>query len=608
MDSRLWQLSTVSTAPRLMNLTLQIEEGVTAVVGNSGAGKTSLLNLLVDFERPDSGTVTATLPESDHALPLFWVPQNFGLWPHLNVLQHLEAVAPREGTPPLPDLLAAFDLENLGRAFPDQLAEGERARLSVARALAAQAAVLVMDEPFSHVDPARIDQYWGVVRDHLNTSSTSLVFATHSPRRVLAEAGFVVCLSAGRLLFHGAVGLLYHHPPTEELAACLGEGNWLSPEEASLWLEDETTTQRFFRPEQLEISLSPSSPTQVISSRFQGVVSEVELEHTPTGKHRNFFHRPASPALKPGDHVVLKVLCLLLFIGLIGCGNGSESSIPVQEVHTFMLPPDHSKLPAPRSLAVDGNSGVVVLDTSGRVLVFSPDRTLLRWWRMPRTEAGRPEGVCILEDGRIAVADTHYHQVLIFDPHGSLLTTLGKSGREPGAFVFPVDVAEDDTGNLYVCEYGSNDRVQKFDPEGTFLLAFGRFGTGPDAFQRPSGLLWHKGKVYVADAINNRIQVFTDSGRHLGILGRPGAPPELHFPYDIAMGPGGAVHVVEYGAGRVSKLSLDGRLLGRFDGVKTETGRFRTPWGIAVDSRGAVLVADTGNRRIVELKTGQEAR
>jgi DNA-binding beta-propeller fold protein YncE len=159
-------------------------------------------------------------------------------------------------------------------------------------------------------------------------------------------------------------------------------------------------------------------------------------------------------------------------------------------------------------------------------------------------------------------------------------------------------VAQDDRGNLYVCEYGSNDRVQKFDAAGRFLLAFGKAGEGKGEFQRASGILWRDGLVYVADATNNRIHVFTDAGAYRAMLG---AGLGLRFPYDVAPGPDGSLYVIEYGTNRITRVDAAGRLLGRFGRAGTARGAFRTPWGIAVGGNGRIVVADTGNRRLVEL-------
>lgn len=201
MMDPLWTLDRVTLhgrgRPRLNDVTLTIHPGVTAVIGYSGAGKTSLLNVLVGFEKADQGRIVKPPEQTGMSvppkrLPLFGVPQNDGLWPHLTALEHLTAVAPvllpplRRGgaenrTAYCDSLLAAFDLAHRADRRPDQLSQGERARLSVARAIASHAAVLVMDEPLAHVDPARLGNYWNVLSEHGRATDTSLTIATHSP-------------------------------------------------------------------------------------------------------------------------------------------------------------------------------------------------------------------------------------------------------------------------------------------------------------------------------------------------------------------------------------------------------------------------------------------
>jgi iron(III) transport system ATP-binding protein len=240
MNESLWKLENVSLAgaerPRLHGASLQISTGLTAIVGQSGAGKTSLLNLLVGFENPDSGTSTANLPSVDGRLPLFWVPQNLGLWPHLSVAEHLLAVLPTQSNSDrnIEQLLDDFDLTELAAARPDRLSQGERSRLSVARAIASGASVLVMDEPLVHVNLSRVSTYWDALRRHVHEANTSLVFATHSPETVVREAKQAICLSKGCVLFDGPVEQLYWHPANPELADFLGVHNWLTSAESTL--------------------------------------------------------------------------------------------------------------------------------------------------------------------------------------------------------------------------------------------------------------------------------------------------------------------------------------------------------------------------------------
>ena len=90
---------------------------------------------------------------------------------------------------------------------------------------------------------------------------------------------------------------------------------------------------------------------------------------------------------------------------------------------------------------------------------------------------------------------------------------------------------------MYIGEYGSNDRIQKFTADGKHLLTFGSFGTEPGQFQRPSGIVWHEGVVYVADAVNNRVQRFQDDGTYSGelTLTHAGKAIALHLPYDLVL-------------------------------------------------------------------------
>ena len=299
---------------------------------------------------------------------------------------------------------------------------------------------------------------------------------------------------------------------------------------------------------------------------------------------------------------VCRLLLLMMALLVPACaGARDEPALAVQDIRHHAMPRDGSRLPAPRGIAPGLPGERFVLDTSGRVLVFDDRGELLRQWRMPEVEAGRPEGVLLLEDGRIVVADTHYHRLVFFDRHGTLLSVQGEQGLGPGQFLYPVKLAQDDRQNLYVAEYGSNDRIQKFAPDGRCLLSIGEFGTGPGQFQRPSGVVWTAGKVYVTDAINNRIQVFSDEGAFEAILGDADGGPTLRFPYDLSLGPDGHLYTVEYGAGRVTALNTRGEVVGRFGASGKGTGQFLTPWALSVDERGHIWVADTGNRRMVEL-------
>lgn len=295
---------------------------------------------------------------------------------------------------------------------------------------------------------------------------------------------------------------------------------------------------------------------------------------------------------------------LIVALASSGCGEAASTAptITVSRISNWAMPAAGAKIPAPRGLAFDSNGDLFVLDDAGRILVFNPNGTVKHHWSMPESDVGNPEGICLFQDGRIGVADTHYHRVVFFDRDGNLLTMHGELGEQSGQFVYLSAITQDSVGNYYVCEYGGNDRVQKFDVDGNFVVAFGGFGTDDGQFQRPMGIVWRDGLLYVADAINNRIQTFRDDGQFVGLLGSEADRPRLHYPYDLTVGPDGDLFAIEYGGNRVTQLNLRGETLGRFGSTGHGVGEFSTPWGLAVDSNGRIVVADTGNRRLVELQ------
>ena len=291
----------------------------------------------------------------------------------------------------------------------------------------------------------------------------------------------------------------------------------------------------------------------------------------------------------------------LVGFAVVGCESGDDgNTISVRRVRSYLLPPIDGKITAPRGVNIGPDNEIYVLDDNGRVIVMGDNGLVLRQWRMPDNSIGNPEGICYLQDGRIVVADTHYDQLVFFSRTGEVLTTLGRHGTAPSEFVYPVAVCQDEDEFIYVAEYGDHQRVQKFRPDGTFVLQFGTQGTEHGQFQRPSGVSWIDGKVYVVDAFNNRIQVFQDDGTFVGVLDDKSY--ELEYPYDITKAPDGSFYVIEHNAGRVSHVSGAGELLGRFGSRGRAKGQFVTPWGIAYRGGSRIIVADTGNRRIVEIE------
>ena len=684
----LWTLEDVTLAgrgrPRLAGVSVSIPAGRVAILGASGSGKTSLLNLLVGYEEAgegslkveglalreegtrDKGQVPKDGFDAQHStlnaqpLPLFWSPSDYGLWPHLTVREHLLAVSPAGAAGRVEELLLGFGLESVQGAYPASLSQGESSRLSVARALAAQPRCLVLDEPLEHVDGGLRDQCWRVLRQQVARQSMSLVFSTHSAERVLSEADWCLCLDQGELVWSGPVEELYSSPSNPTVAAFLGPCNWVAVSHQPSAISQRVATSGSLspandlavrvdtnpgergpekktssvppclrgessdliaerlggltpprspglqpvRPERLLIVPEESGPFRVESERFSGSVAEVELTQLDTGTTQRFYHRPARPTLGVGQRVSLRILAVVFAVALClwqtGCNRSSAAEMVIVSSTTIRIPVDGKRMPAPRALTISPAKELYVLDDSGRILVYDQANTLIRQWKMPESSVGKPEGIRILQDGRVAIADTHYHRVVFFDQQGTVLSMFGSEGDKPGEFTYPVDLMQDPQGFLYVAEYGGKDRIQKFTPDGKFVLEFGGLGTDVGEFQRPSGMVWIDGKIYVADAINNRVQVFDDQGKTLSVLDWADQGG-LYYPYDIALSPHGQLFFVEYGGCRVSVANPAGKIVARFGREGRGHHELWTPWAMTVSDDNRVFIADTGNRRIVQL-------
>lgn len=311
MSDLLWQLDEVQLpgeiGPRLTVERLDIETGRTAVIGASGAGKTSLLNLLVEFERNNTGRIERFFDGDTQRLPIFWVPTHGGLWPHVSARDHLSAVAePSCGPRQVESLLQSFDLADRADARPGELSAGEQSRLSVARALAVGATVLVMDEPFVHVDPARLAGYWKQLDAECQRHGTSLVFSTHSPEPVLRHADIVVCLAGGGVVGSGPVEELYLRSPTRVVAECLGPVNWFDASEAADWLGVSFQQPLGLRAEQLRVTRSETGTGTVVDSQRIGPVRETRVRLLTSHLERTLRHLASDGPLAAGHQVVLE--------------------------------------------------------------------------------------------------------------------------------------------------------------------------------------------------------------------------------------------------------------------------------------------------------------
>ena len=170
-----------------------------------------------------------------------------------------------------------------------------------------------------------------------------------------------------------------------------------------------------------------------------------------------------------------------------------------------------------------------------------------------------------------------------------------------GEFVYPTDVVFGPEGELFIAEYGTNDRIQVFDSSGGYLRQFGTSGRGAGAFTRPQSMVFSAdhSELFIADSCNHRVVVVDPAGHWLRVLGGPGREPgRFCYPYGIDLLPDGSLLVCEYGSGRLQRLDpRNGSVLEVYGGAGIKKGRLREPWGVAAQGE-RVLVLDSGNARV----------
>jgi DNA-binding beta-propeller fold protein YncE len=257
----------------------------------------------------------------------------------------------------------------------------------------------------------------------------------------------------------------------------------------------------------------------------------------------------------------------------------------------------------PRAAAYDPKTDrIYIVDFTARIQVFDSDGHFVGpCWTTPDYRNGRPSGLSIDRDGNLLVSDSHYHCLRIYRSDGTEIRKIGgAAGTAPGQLGYVSDAVQDADGYFYVAEFGENQRITKLDSQGHFLCCWGSPGKELGQFERARALtIGPDGNLYVADACNHRIQVFTRTGELVACWGVEGTQPgELAYPYDLAFNSRGELYVVEYGNHRVQKFTKDGRSLGCWGGPGGSPGYLHSPWALVIDKKDRVHVIDSENHRV----------
>lgn len=293
---------------------------------------------------------------------------------------------------------------------------------------------------------------------------------------------------------------------------------------------------------------------------------------------------------------------LLLVVLLIGCDKPTGDQ---PEAIWMSTGGEVGQLAYPRGIAYSQRDNCFfVVDRTARIQRVESDGKVSHWWRMPDHVEGKPVGLTVGPDGNLYVADTHYFRIMVFSPRGEFIRKYGQNGHGPGQFMWPMDVAFDRAGNIYVCETGGNDRIQVFTSDFKFLRQISSFGQDDGLLARPVSLLIDDDLLYVTDASNHRISVFTLEGKWLRHIGQPGSEPgQFRFPYGLARDLQGHLVVAEYGNNRIQIIDKQtGACVRRWGRAGREKGQVAYPWAVDVDQTGRIVVVDSGNNRLQVFK------
>ena len=274
----------------LRQVNLDIASGeLVALLGPSGCGKTTLLRIIAGLETADQGSIAFSGEDTTHLhvrdRQVGFVFQHYALFRHMTVFENVAfglRVRPKKTRPDektiqnkVHDLLNLVQLDWLGDRYPSQLSGGQRQRIALARALAVEPRVLLLDEPFGALDAkVRKDLRRWLRRLHEELDVTS-IFVTHDQEEALEVADRVVLMNSGRVEQVGSPQQVWDNPANPFVYGFLGDVNLFKGRSA----DGETHT--YIRPHDLDVRRYSSGDTGIIArlerALVVGSVARLEL-------------------------------------------------------------------------------------------------------------------------------------------------------------------------------------------------------------------------------------------------------------------------------------------------------------------------------------------
>jgi sulfate transport system ATP-binding protein len=244
----------------LSNVNVDIPPGsLTALLGPSGGGKSTLLRVIAGLEQPDEGVIEidgvdlTTLPPQRRNVG--FVFQHYAAFKHMTVAKNVAfglEIRKRNKSDikkRVQELLELVHLEQFGDRYPSQLSGGQRQRMALARALAVEPEVLLLDEPFGALDAKVREELRTWLRRLHDEVNVTTVFVTHDQEEAMDVADTIVVMAAGKVEQSGTPDDLYERPANDFVMSFLGpvtqlDGRLLRPHDISLVTPDTSGARR----------------------------------------------------------------------------------------------------------------------------------------------------------------------------------------------------------------------------------------------------------------------------------------------------------------------------------------------------------------------------
>jgi len=294
----------------LENISFSAEKGdYIAVIGESGCGKSTLLEIIYGLLHIEKGTVywndEKLLGPNFYLIPgedfMKYLPQDFDLMPYItvaeNIGKNLSSLDPNKQNR-IDELLEVVDMSDFKHTMVKHLSGGQKQRVAIAKVLAKEPEVLLLDEPFSHIDNFRKNKLRRSLFKHLKSKNITCIVATHDATDALSFADEILVLRNGELLARNTPEELYQQPKNAYVASLLNEINEIPLKDLN---QDEEGVALIY-PNQIKVIENAKLEVTVLESFFKGNYYLIEGKLNETVL---FFEH--SEKLKVGDTVGISI-------------------------------------------------------------------------------------------------------------------------------------------------------------------------------------------------------------------------------------------------------------------------------------------------------------